>query len=233
MMATDLPRLDFRLFDVAPCGSLDAEGASALRDFGVPAEARIARQPNGKPFIQCGSITAAVGIGISRARVIDGEFAAITMIEQRDIGLDIEPLNQPATNAAFQDSISSPEDLDARRRLTSLGLDDGLGLWCIKEAALKGSGDVLTDPRDLAVRYRNGLWLVQPSLRASAPTPDFDVVLFRLSNAFRCRLLAAIALRAGIGDDTAAMAQKFQDAFRSEMPDWRIASLLDPSFAMD
>ncbi len=215
------PRVLFRLVS-AP---LDAALAVVLRDFGLGDGATLARQPNGKPIVLVDGAPASVGIGISHARSTEGPLVAIAMIDGYNVGLDIEPLDQAATDADFLTSVASPEDGDVLQRLARLGIDPGRALWCLKEAALKGSGEVMTDPRDLAVRNRKVLWRITPSHRASAPTPDFDAALFRLSGPQARIVLAAIALPADLGDVPTLLLNKFHDQFQSDVSGWRIAPL--------
>ncbi len=78
--------------------------------------------------------------------------------------------------------------------LQKLGADPATLLWVIKEAALKASGEVMTDPRHLAVKRAGNAFTVEPSVSASSPVPAAKICLFDLpSSASHPRVLLAAA----------------------------------------
>jgi 4'-phosphopantetheinyl transferase superfamily len=232
-MTAPPPRLRMRIRSELPAGSTDSLIAGFACDCGIAGQITMARDSNGKPFLLSDGRPASIGMSISHARGMGKGHVAIAIIEQHDVGIDIEHMDQPPTDAAFQASIACLEDNATCRLMTQAGLDAGRSLWCLKEAALKCSGAVMTDPRDLAVRYRGKLWQVRPSRQASAPTPDMAAGLYRLTDTAGSSLFLAIALRTDAGHDMVSTLQSFRQLFHMDNPGWTIAALADgvPSLA--
>ena len=136
----------------------------------------ISRAVGGKPLLQ---VSASGHFGFSRSHARDSGLTLLGLVRGHDIGVDIEHWPQGGCNLAFLESVASPEDAKAVAKLGATGRDVGVALWVIKEAALKCTGEVMTDPRDLAVhRQKNGVYRVRSANRASAPHPEIDVRLF-------------------------------------------------------
>ena len=157
---------------------------------------RLSKLSNGKPVIEATSISK-IGYSRSHARVSVGGPTAVAVIEGRDIGLDIEPWPLKDADPDFLKSIASPEDSKVLSVLSLGGHDAGVALWVIKEAALKCTGEVMIDPRDLCVsKKQHGIFQVTSSGRARAPHPDIDVRLINLSSHSnnKPKLLVGIAL---------------------------------------
>jgi hypothetical protein len=84
--------------------------------------------------------------------------------------------------------------------LGSNGNDAGIVLWVLKEAALKCTGEVMTDPPHLAVAHvSRNLFRVKSSASAGAPHPEIDVCLHVLTNETNpsTMLLVGLAMPAG------------------------------------
>ena len=167
--------------------------------IGHGVEIKPTRAINGKPILDVSSLPA-IGYSRSHARIAGGEISAIALVEGRDVGIDIEAWPAHKAEASFLEAVASPEDGKALSTLVAGGRDAGVALWVIKEAALKCTGEVMIDPRDLVVsKIHKGLFAVTTSMRARAPHPDIDVRLFILESehALNQTLLVGIALARG------------------------------------
>lgn len=165
------------------------------------------RDGYGKPYLDLPG-DRKIGYSSSHARWAGGSFGLIALAENCAIGIDVEPWPKKAADAAFLETIAAPEDATSLTHLGGDGYDAGTALWVIKETALKCTGEVMIDPRHLAVRReRKGTFLVSPSQMAGAPHPDIRVTLYLLQNAdLRIGLfLVGIGLSASCDAGTANM----------------------------
>ena len=151
-----------------------------LLQAGNLTDAVISKDTNGKPRLiftpprRCGYSIAQIRIGPER-------LAVMAICEGADLGVDAEVRRRGAADAAFLETIAAPEDGTALKLLGADGFDPSVGLWTIKEAALKCSGEVMIDPRHLAAaRHASKAWKVSPSVLAGAP---FAQVLVKLLSA--------------------------------------------------
>ena len=135
------------------------------------------RDGYGKPYLDLPG-DRKIGYSSSHARWAGGSFGLIALAENCAIGIDVEPWLEKTADEAFLETIAAPDDEAALAHLGVGGYDAGTALWVIKESALKYSGEVMTDPRHLAVKYKGkGVFMVLPSKLAGAPHPDVRVTL--------------------------------------------------------
>lgn len=142
---------------------------------------KLVRQPNGKQKLEFDD-----GLkwhcNFSRVRNAPQAFGLVAISGKTELGIDVETWPKTETNPDFLESISTSEDMRAIQSLSGFAQDASLALWVIKEAALKCAGEVMIDPRHLAVSvFRDGVYRTSPSLLAGAPVPDIIVALFHLS----------------------------------------------------
>ncbi len=141
---------------------------------------RLLRQTNGKQKVECAD-GRTWHCNFSRVRNAPQIFGLIAVSDETELGIDVEVWPEIAADPDFLDSISTSEDACAIQSLVRLNRDAGIALWVVKEAALKCSGDVMIDPRHLAVsEFREGIYRIGPSLLAGAPVPDVIVGLFQI-----------------------------------------------------
>ena len=160
----------------------------------------LGRHPNGKPKLEF-SPPRRVGYSVSHVAIGGRKMEALALLDEGcDIGLDVELWPQGEADPAFVDTISTPEDVKALRMLASGNHDAGVALWVVKESALKCTGEVMTDPRNLAVAHLHAnLFRVQSSAGASSPHAEIDVSLHVLTQrkAPHSVLLLGLAMGAG------------------------------------
>jgi 4'-phosphopantetheinyl transferase superfamily len=117
----------------------------------------------------------------SRVRNALKPFGLLAISAEAELGIDVEVWPDSVADRDFLASISTPEDSHVIRSLEGFNRDAGIALWVIKEAALKCSGEVMTDPRHLAVsEFRDGFFRIGPSSLAGAPVPNVVVTLFQM-----------------------------------------------------
>ena len=97
------------------------------------------------------------------------------------IGIDAENWPLGKADPAFLASVASNEDTAILTKLSKIKYDLARFLWVVKEAALKASGDVMVDPRELAVRLSySGNISVSSTRNASAPFEEIGVRILQL-----------------------------------------------------
>jgi phosphopantetheinyl transferase len=157
---------------------------------------RMSQAENGKPILVL-DMSFKVGFSVSHCK----EAEMIAMLdEEREIGIDLEVWPQNETESAFLETVASAEDYRLLPMLSSNGRDAGIGLWVLKEAALKCTGEVMTNPIDLSVAHLSrNLFRVKSSASATAPHPEIDVCLHLLTNETSPTtvLLVGLAMPAG------------------------------------
>ncbi len=157
---------------------------------------RVIHANNGKPvlvLIQLGK----VGFSVSHCK--ETEMIAL-LDEDREIGIDLEVWPQREADPAFLQTVASVDDRKALVKLQSNGNDAGIALWVLKEAALKCTGEVMTDPLHLSVAHvSRNLFRVKSSASAGAPHPEIDVCLHVLTSETNASimLLLGLAMPAG------------------------------------
>lgn len=151
---------------------------------------------NGKPvlvLLQLGKL------GFSVSHCNETEMIAL-LDEDREIGIDLEAWLQREADPAFLQTVASSEDRKAVAMLGSNGNDAGIALWVLKEAALKCTGEVMTDPLHLAVVHVSGnLFKVKSSARAMAPHPEIDVCLHVLIDETNASSMLLVGLAMPLG----------------------------------
>lgn len=133
-----------------------------------PHDIRLGRTALGKPV--CGN-----GLFFSMSHT--DRLTAIAVSSTVDVGLDVEALPQTAHESSLS-AVRADEDTNLLASLSGSQADAEIILWSIKEATLKLTGDVMTDPRQLSARrLSDGGIKVGPSSLASAPVPETFVRL--------------------------------------------------------
>jgi phosphopantetheinyl transferase len=175
---------------------LNLHGAFQCAGIELSRFEKMSQAENGKPILVL-DMSCKVGFSVSHCNKTE---VIALLDEEREIGIDLEVWLQREADLAFLQSVASSEDRKAVAMLGSNGNDAGIALWVLKEAALKCTGEVMTDPRDLAVVHVSGnVFKVKPSARAMAPHPEIDVCLHVLideSNA-NTMLIVGLAMPAG------------------------------------
>jgi phosphopantetheinyl transferase len=136
----------------------------------------------------------------SHARKVEPPFGIVAVSLDMDVGVDVELWPVGSADPDFLLAISANEDEAALAALNFCKRDSGVALWVIKEAALKCTGEVMTDPRSLAVTYEGeDVFLVRTSALAGAPHPEIRVRLLVLKGAHlpHMQFICGIALSAG------------------------------------
>ncbi len=157
---------------------------------------KVAHGKNGKPQLLLNG-AAKLGFSLSHAEGIE---VVALLEEDRELGVDVELWPQRETDLDFLQTIASEEDRKVVAKLTGGKHDAGVALWVLKEAALKCSGEVMTDPRELsAIRQFDNVFLLKSSAFASAPHPEIDVALHVLTSEKDAHqiFLLAVAMPAG------------------------------------
>ncbi|MDE2384869.1 MAG: hypothetical protein KGO53_09640 [Alphaproteobacteria bacterium] len=159
--------------------SRSATLARLLHDSGLgPAHAHA--DAGQKPFLETPE-GEALGLAIAHCRAARPPFSVMAVAETPLLGLDVE-LWPKAADPALLAAVAAPEDAPLAARISALGHDPATFLWVAKEAALKASGEVMLDPRQIALTPSpNGHYLAASSASASAPMAETAVRLWRFS----------------------------------------------------
>ncbi len=124
---------------------------------------------SGKPYL-LGGDRAIAGLSISHVRRARPAFSLMSVSETAASAIDAEVLSTRLTDETFLASIAAPEDAKIIKSARSAGRDPVAVIWTLKEAALKAGGEVMTDPRHLALCVSiNGHIQATASSAASAP----------------------------------------------------------------
>ncbi len=157
---------------------------------------RMIQAENGKPFLVLDGL-GKVSFSVSHCK--ETEMIAL-LDEDREIGIDLEVWPQREADPAFLKTVASKEDHRMLPMLGANGNDAGIALWVLKEAALKCTGEVMTDPLHLSVAHvSRNLFRVKSSASATAPHPEIDVCLHVLTSETNPSnmLLVGLAMSAG------------------------------------
>ncbi len=191
--------------------------ARLISAAGLPAAVAV-KSPTGKPYLRAADGTSH-GLAIAHLRKTNPSFSAMAVATKTQIGIDIE-LWPTATDQAFLASIAAPEDAPLIKRITALGQDPATFLWVAKEAALKASGEVMVDPRNISVKLlQNGHFYAATSASATAPVAQTHIRIwrFKVKGSNAATLLAlAVVLQAG---ERAGAAQQW----KIHCEDWNLA----------
>ena len=148
--------------------------------------------PEGKPFLQMpdGSLR---GLAVTHLHKAKMPLSLMAVAEMPMFAIDAEVWPSAVTDETFLNTISALEDVGVIARLKASGRDAGTALWAIKEAALKASGEVMNEPRNISVEPSpNGHYWAATSALATAPIPTAKVGLwrFKLMNSSQSGILA-------------------------------------------
>ncbi len=181
----------------------------------IVGEGEIIRDAKGKPYRRL-STNVLAGVSFSHVRQAKPPFSVVAVCDDPIIGIDAEIWPSGQADPAFLASVASVEDKPILAKLAPLHFDPARFLWVVKEAALKASGEVMVDPRDLAVKMsRNGHIKVSTSRRATAPFEEIGVRILQL--------------RPREGDETVllAVAAAGKDAMKIAFsePDWTLQTI--------
>ncbi len=144
-------------------------------------DAKPHRSPTGKPYLEAAS-GAASGLAITHVRKGPTPISIMAISREALLGLDAEFWPEANADMAFLHSIAAPEDAPLIKQLASTGRDAATFLWVIKEAALKASGEVMTDPRCISVELSpNGHFWAATSRSSAKPVAEACVHIWRFS----------------------------------------------------
>ena len=139
------------------------------------------RAQTGKPYLQVANGRKA-GLAICHVRTISAPFSLMAVSDEPSLGIDAEAWREGQTDETFLRSIAAPEDAPLIARLRKKVRDPATLLWVLKEAALKASGEVMVDPRNLTVGLStNGHIEASSSATSTAPLLGSNLRLFELS----------------------------------------------------
>lgn len=116
------------------------------------ASGNLAKNEFGKPFLQTPSGNSC-GLAITHIRHAVIPFSLMVASKHVNIGLDAEIWPRGLGDDIFLRSIMAPEEITLAKAISQQGCDAGIFLWVGKEAALKASGQVMVDPRDIALSH--------------------------------------------------------------------------------
>ena len=136
---------------------------------------------SGKPYLLAADGRMA-GLAICHVRKSAPPFSIMAISNAAAMGIDAEAWPTNETDEAFLNSIAAPEDGPLIAKVRKAGRDPATLLWMLKEAALKASGEVMTDPRHITVCLSpNGHIEASTSASATAPLPRSILRVFELS----------------------------------------------------
>ena len=140
------------------------------------------KSESGKPYLRAADGRMA-GLAICHVRKATAPFSVMAVSDEAAIGLDAEVWPKLASDEAFLRSIAAPEDAPLIASVRKAHRDPATLLWVLKEAVLKASGEVMTDPRHITVSLSpNGHIEASTSAAATAPLPRSILSLFELSS---------------------------------------------------
>jgi phosphopantetheinyl transferase len=156
--------------------------------------AELLRNHNGKPYLLHHGARIS-GISFTHVRQPLPLFSLVALCDDPHVGIDAEVWPKDASDVAFLTSVASDEDASVVRKIENLNFDAARFLWVAKEAALKASGEVMVDPRGMAVELLKKNYIrVSAARRALAPFAEMRLRVFKLlSNTDTTVVLVAIA----------------------------------------
>ena len=152
--------------------------ARLLTLHGLPGAVE-SKGPEGKPFLQMldGSRR---GLAITHLRRSQTPLSLMAVADEPMFAIDAEDWPRAVTDETFLNAIAAPEDVAVIARVKASGRDVGTALWAIKEAALKASGEVMNEPRNISVELSpNGHYWAATSPSGTTPVPTAKVGLWR------------------------------------------------------
>ena len=156
------------------------------------------KSESGKPYLRAVDGRMA-GLAICHVRKATPPFSVMAVSDEAAIGLDAEVWPKLASDEAFLRSIAAPEDAPLIAYARKANRDPATLLWVLKEAALKASGEVMTDPRHITVSLSpNGHIEASTSAAATAPLPRSKLRIFELSTKTNVRGVILVAGISGL-----------------------------------
>ncbi len=157
---------------------------------------------SGKPYLQAADGSLA-GLAITHVRKAEPPISIMAVSENPALGLDAEVWPE-VTDATFLASILAPEDAALIAKARQQGRDPATLLWVLKEAALKASGEVMHDPRQITVGVSpKGHIQATISAAATAPLPRCKLWVFDMaSNVTNGAMILVVALAESEGRKT-------------------------------
>ncbi|MBG1230795.1 hypothetical protein [Aestuariivirga litoralis] len=174
-----------------------------------------AKAGSGKPYLKT-TTGQMLGLSVTHLRAAKPPLSLMAVCQRADFAIDAEVWPEAPGDTSFLSGIMAREDKPFVETLKLNFKDAGVVLWAVKEAALKASGEVMIDPRHLAITLgQHGRIKAAPSAEAMAPFPAAEVQLFRLDMQKEKRTallsLAYVALSSA-SHDTAPASFEFSGA---------------------
>ena len=151
--------------------------AQLAHNIGLP-QASLARTETYKPYLLAPD-GQTCGLAIAHIRRSAQPFSLMAACTTNNIGLDAEIWPIGTGDAIFRNSIMAKDDTNLAETFRAKGLDSGLLLWVGKEAALKATGHVMVDPRDIAItQLKQNLASATPNKNAQAMLPQTSLAYY-------------------------------------------------------
>ena len=139
------------------------------------------RAENGKPYLLASGGMRA-GLAICHIRKSVPPLSLMAVSHEAQLGLDAEVWPSAHADLAFLNLIAANEDAELIQRLRTTGRDAATFLWVIKESALKASGEVMTDPRNVSIEAStNGHFWASASRAATGPVTEAFVRVWQFN----------------------------------------------------
>jgi len=152
------------------------------------------RTASGKPFLR-NSQDGVSGLSYSHVRCASGNISFVATAPQPTFAIDVEVYPSTAEDQNFTNSIATVEDASFIRFLRAQGLNAGTVLWMAKEAALKANGEVMSDPRNIAIsRLPDGSYHASTAKSGTAPIAPAGIGFFLIeTDLIKTRIMLAVA----------------------------------------
>ena len=152
------------------------------------------RTAAGKPFLR-DSQNGVLGLSFSHLRGAEGSLSFMAIAVQPTFAIDVEVYPSTTEDQNFTNSIATAEDASFITFSRAQGLDAGTMLWMAKEAALKASGEVMTDPRNIAIsRLPDGSCRASTAKSATAPIVSAGMGFFLIeTDLIKTPIMLAVA----------------------------------------
>ena len=168
--------VEFHLATFKP-ESRAATVAQLAYNVGLP-QAILARTETYKPYLLA---PGGQSCGLAIAHISRGAkpFSLMAASTDNNIGLDAEIWPSGIGDGVFRNSIMAKDDAKLAETFRAKVLDAGLLLWVGKEAALKATGNVMVDPRDISItKLKENFASAVPSKNAQALMPQTTLAYY-------------------------------------------------------